>query len=83
MDPPQTLPEDHFEKITRYILSVFGKVNLNLQQFDLMMDKMRLDKKNVKNEINFTLLKEIGEASIDGKASDKLIKESLEHYLEL
>ena len=43
---------------------------------------MRHDKKNRGHQINFTLLSDIGQLSLDETASDELIKEALDFIRE-
>ena len=43
---------------------------------------MKHDKKNTGNEINFTLLKDVGDIKINQTVSKELILESLDFYRE-
>tara|TARA_B110000977_G_C11071659_1_gene489737 strand:- start:896 stop:1978 length:1083 start_codon:yes stop_codon:yes gene_type:complete len=49
-------------------------------QFNNVIEWMRHDKKNQEDQINFTLLKNIGEAVYDKTASEDVIEEALNRY---
>ncbi|NND33148.1 MAG: 3-dehydroquinate synthase [Saprospiraceae bacterium] len=78
-----TLPQKELAKIGDYLLSIYGKLDLDNVPVDSLIKKMLHDKKNVGEEINFTFLDRIGRASINHSASRDLIRESLDYYQSL
>jgi 3-dehydroquinate synthase len=75
-----TLSPTDLEKISTYLLSIYGKLNLEGIGYDALEKKMIHDKKNMGSSINFSLLDHIGACSINHSASEELIRESLEYY---
>ncbi len=75
------LSEHHLETLTNYILTYFEKIEFSNQQIDKVLSYLKFDKKNTKNNINFVLLKNIGEPVIDQNVPSALLKESFEYYL--
>ncbi len=78
-----SLPLSDLEKISQYILSVYGKIDLHKIDQKRLLKKMKLDKKNEGTKINFSLLERIGHAEHNMTAQDALIRESLDYYTEL
>lgn len=68
------------DAITSVLLRHYGWVDLPLSAVGAWLESMQQDKKNESDAINFTLLKAIGEASINHTASPALIQESLVFY---
>lgn len=75
-----TLPPVDLEKISTYLLSVYGKLNLEGITYDALEKKMIHDKKNMGTDINFSLLDRIGSCGINHSASEEAIRESLDYY---
>ncbi|MEM6317303.1 MAG: 3-dehydroquinate synthase [Bacteroidota bacterium] len=74
------LSQKGLQEITDFFLKIYGKVDLNPTSYPKLLRLMRKDKKNEKDEINFTLLESPGKAVINKTCSDALILESLEYY---
>ena len=77
------LPNSSLEEISSFIKRIYGKAKIPEHSFEILLGLMRNDKKNRGNEINFTLLEEIGVARINFNCSDELIRQSLLYYQEL
>lgn len=60
------------------ILSVFGLEKLNKNEYPILIELMKHDKKNQNNSINFTLLSDIGHFTINHFCSENEILEALE-----
>ncbi|REH47517.1 3-dehydroquinate synthase [Tenacibaculum gallaicum] len=73
-------PEDKVFEIKEAIIKIYGKVSLSEDDFQPILELMKHDKKNVGGEINFVLLNDYESFKINSKASDELIKESLQFY---
>ncbi len=72
--------EDKVSEIKNAIIKIYGKVALSKEDFQPILELMKHDKKNVGGEINFVLLNDYEDFKINSKASDELIKESLQFY---
>lgn len=70
-------PKQKFERIKAYLIGLYGVPTLQQSEFDTLIELMRHDKKNKSDEINITLLSDIGDICIDQTPSVELIKESL------
>jgi len=70
----------HLQEITDFFIKIYGKVNLDRSTYPKLIRLMRKDKKNEKDEINFTLLEYPGKAIINQTCNEALIIESLDYY---
>ena len=68
------------KEITKFLVRTYGKYKLLKKDYPAMIQLMRKDKKNEKDEINFTLLKAPGKCLVNQSAEVALIKESLDYY---
>jgi len=71
------------EAINQIIESIYGKFSFGEGDFDNLFYLMTHDKKNEKNQINFTLLEDIGTIKINQTCTKEEIIESLNFYLNL
>lgn len=69
--------------ITKVISSAFDKFNFSEKDFDILLDIMKNDKKNIDDNINFTLISEIGKPIINQNIEKKYIIDSLNFYKNL
>lgn len=58
-------------------------MNITCDDYESLYSLMKHDKKNTGNEINFTLLKDVGDIKINQTVSKELILESLDFYREI
>lgn len=70
------------QEITDFVLTLYKPIEISSYAEIRIIHLMQHDKKNEKNEINFTLLKEIGVSEVNKTASIELIKESFKYYHE-
>jgi len=70
----------HLQEITEFFIKIYGKVELDRATYPVLIQLMRKDKKNEKDEINFTLLESPGKAIINQTCNEALIIESLDYY---
>lgn len=75
------LTEESFKKIQEKISTLFPKVVISKTEVPALLDIMKNDKKNNSDEINFTLLEEIGKGVFNQTASTDEIRKSLEYYI--
>ncbi len=69
-------------EICSYLLLNFSKYRFPHKNISKIVEIMKQDKKNINNKISFTLLREVGEATIDNFVDISLIEKSLEYYLQ-
>lgn len=77
------LTEEQLAEIAKVIIDLFGKYELNQLAIDEFFEIMGQDKKNYKENYNFSLLNAIGEFVINESCSKEDIIESLEYYKSL
>ncbi len=74
------LKQSELKSITDFILKIYGKPALHPGSFDQLIALMRQDKKNEHEQINFTLLKSIGNAVVNQTCGVDGIIGSLGYY---
>jgi 3-dehydroquinate synthase len=74
------LHENELEEITKTLLQLYGKANVEELSDHRLIELMRHDKKNENGVINFTLLDGIGKPVINKKAVAADIMEALNYY---
>ena len=67
------------EKITKYLLQLYGKYELDAKD-DALLALMQQDKKNEGGAINFTLIESIGQGKVNLTCTNEHIKEALDFY---
>jgi 3-dehydroquinate synthase len=72
--------EKYLMKIISFVKNHYGEFNFDCSHYRLLHEFMRHDKKNVSGNINFTLLKSVGEIVIDKSIDMKKIDEALDFY---
>lgn len=74
------LSYDEFNDIVAYVYSFFPKYKLSIAKADEIVKLMEHDKKNIKDEINFSFLKSIGECLINKKSDNSDIIDAIKFY---
>ncbi len=74
------LSATHLQEITDFFIKIYDKIDLDRSTYPKLIQLMRKDKKNEKDEINFTLLEYPGKAIINQTCNEALIIESLDYY---
>jgi len=69
--------------IQDYLLTVFGKISLSEKDINPIIDLSMQDKKNEMGNINFSLLKRIGEAAFNISVSRSQMEDALVQYLNI
>lgn len=77
------LPADQLNRISHYLLYIFGKNHLRQEQYPELIRLMGHDKKNEDNQINFTLINPVGNYLINCTATTGDIEDSLSYYDDL
>ena len=75
-------PKDKLVNAVEYLNKVYGKLNFGQEDYEKLYSLMTHDKKNENHQINFTLLKDIGESITDKTANKKEIFEAFDFYLD-
>lgn len=75
-------PLDKMRQTIRFIKENYGTFAFDCKQYDRLYEFMLHDKKNTAGIVNFTLLKEIGEISINQTADKDTIFEMFDFYRE-
>lgn len=76
-------PTDKMHQTVQFIKEHYGRLAFNCKNYDQFYELMRHDKKNASaDEINFTLLGNIGEVKINQTATKDEIFEALDFYSE-
>lgn len=74
-------PSNELTRLATYIYDNYGAFNISCDDYQALIEFMRHDKKNdSSNEINFTMLKQVGDIHIDCIASENDIKAALDIY---
>ena len=74
------LSEENLREITTVFSKFYRLPRLKMEEYHLMLALMKNDKKNTKSNLNFTLINEIGESSINHHIDTELIIEALNFY---
>ncbi|MCB0806014.1 MAG: 3-dehydroquinate synthase [Bacteroidales bacterium] len=77
------LPKSEFDEIAHYIASNFNHYPFRSGNFDLILENLQHDKKNTRENFQFTLLTNIGNSRINQVVSSGLISESLRFYQDM
>lgn len=76
-------PEKEVRRLSEYIRRHYGTFPFTCNDYPFIYDKIKHDKKNEADRINFTLLKDIGEVEINVSAEKAEIEASLDIYRDL
>lgn len=75
-------PKEELLKLKYLSNEFFGKLFFSCKNYDELFELMKHDKKNEKNEINFTLLSNIGNVEINQTATKEEIFECFDWFIE-
>ena len=73
-------PTDKMRQTVSYIRDIYGTLPITCDDYDELIALMHHDKKNRGDEINFTLLGDVGDIRINQTATEKDIKEALDFF---
>lgn len=77
------LPAETMNELSTWLISIYGKFEIGEDDFEALYSLMTHDKKNEGKKINFTLIPQIGEVSINQDCSKEEIFEALKFYRRL
>ena len=75
-------PTEKLHQTVRFILDNYGRMTITCDDYEELYGLMKHDKKNTGNDINFTLLENIGGIRINQTTTKKLVCEALDFYRE-
>lgn len=75
-------PKEKMQQTVHFVKENYGCFTINCKQYEQLYDLMKHDKKNTAGIINFTLLKEVGEISINQTADKDTLYEMFDFYRE-
>ena len=78
----QNFPKDEMRRVIQFVKENYGSYYFTCKEYDQLYELMKHDKKNTSGIINFTLLSEVGNLSLDQTASLSLIYETFDFYRE-
>jgi 3-dehydroquinate synthase len=70
-------------KVTRFVKENYGAFSLDCGDYPHLCELMQHDKKNESGNINFTLLRGVGQIEINQTADKKEIEEALDYFREM
>ncbi|GAA4232018.1 3-dehydroquinate synthase [Postechiella marina] len=73
-------PMETTNSIKEQFSNYYGKITIENKDYAPIIELLKYDKKNNHGNINFVLLKNIGETLIDCKVEDQLILDAFEYY---
>jgi 3-dehydroquinate synthase len=76
------LDRDALEDIKTTFLGRYKKVDFEKKDIDTILSLLKFDKKNSHGNVNFVLLKRIGEPAIDIKVTPDLLEQAFAYYAE-
>ncbi len=74
-------PEKKLQNITKKINELFPKIDLLEEDYEMVLDLLKFDKKNSHGNINFVLLEDIGKAKLDVIVPNDQLIEAMNYYL--
>jgi len=76
------LPSIYFNQLKKYLIGIFPKIDIELNDIPELVRLMRHDKKNNQSNITFSLLKKPGDVLLNYEDIDLEIVKSLTYYIE-
>lgn len=76
-------PGEELYRFASYVYDTYGPYTFTCDDYPELIELMHHDKKNTSSEINFTLLKDVGEFEIDRTCSEDDIKSALDIFRDL
>jgi len=73
-------PEDKLRNVTKVVKSLYSPILLEEKDYSAIINLLKYDKKNEHGNINFVLLKDLGNHVIDCQVDNKIIIEAFQFY---
>src|SRR5690606_29668171 len=78
-----SFPQKDLNEITGILIDLFPFIDLEDEDINPIIELLKYDKKNSHGNINFVLLRSIGDCEIDCRVSENLLIEGLRYYKSL
>ena len=75
-------PNKDRDIIRQNIISLYGRIHLNEEDQEKIIDLLKFDKKNEGGKINFVLLRKIGDPIVDREVPNSLLYSAFDYYLD-
>lgn len=75
-------PKETTAEIKDLLINYYGKIDINEDEYEAIIELLKYDKKNNHGNINFVLLKAIGVTKIDCLVDDEIIVDAFKFYAE-
>lgn len=75
-----SFPKVDCDDVKSVMQKIFGKINIEVSDYDAIIDLLKYDKKNEHGNIYFVLLEAIGKPKVDCLVDNNLIVEAFEYY---
>ena len=75
-------PVDTMRQVNSFILEHYGRMTITCDDYPTLLQLMTHDKKNTGNQINFTLLHDVGDLALNQTATKEEIEEALDFFRE-
>ena len=75
-------PTEWLHQVARFVHAAYGQMAVSCNDYPALLRLMAHDKKNTGSDINFTLLRDVGDVAINQTATQKDIEEALDFYRE-
>jgi 3-dehydroquinate synthase len=72
--------ESLLRDLTSWLLRIYGTFTFEVADYDKLIELMAHDKKNESGRINFTLLSDTGQFSINNNCGEKIVLEALDYF---
>lgn len=76
-------PVKLLDELSAWLLSVYGKFQVQQQDYPALLELMSHDKKNEGERVNFTLIPAVGQVAINRDCSMEMICQALDYYRKL
>ena len=73
-------PSDKLQQIKKVMIAIYGKVEINTEDYSAILELLIHDKKNVGGRVNFVLLTDYENYKLDCKVEKELLIEALNYY---
>ena len=73
-------PSEHLKAIKETVLAIYGKAEIDVLDYEGIIELLIHDKKNVSGQVNFVLLTDFEQFKLDCKVEKDLLIEALNYY---
>lgn len=74
------LSPQRVQEISRRLLGLYSRVEISQQEWKQILDLLKYDKKNKGGRINFVLLRDIADPSLDCEVTPEILEDAYQYY---